>query len=63
MLLFKSLERIEGMKKNKLSAILFEIAALFWFINAVVSKDWVFIPIGLCFVALGIVNARDNEGE
>lgn len=51
------------MKKNKLSAILFEIAALFWFINAVVSKDWMFIPIGLCFVALGIVNARDNEGD
>ncbi|MCD8323893.1 MAG: hypothetical protein LUC32_02915 [Clostridiales bacterium] len=51
------------MKKSKMSAILFEIAALFWFINAVVSKDWMFLPIGLCFVALGIVYVRDKEGE
>ncbi|MCD8020254.1 MAG: hypothetical protein LUF92_11930 [Clostridiales bacterium] len=51
------------MKKNILSAILFEIAAFFWFMSAFAGKDWAFLPIGLCFVALGIIFASDNEGE
>lgn len=40
--------------KNKLTAILYFVSSILFFISALIGKNYVFIPIGCCFVVLGI---------
>ena len=40
--------------KNKLTAILYFVSSILFFISALIGKNYVFIPIGCSFVVLGI---------
>ena len=42
------------MNNKNLDGVLFLIAGILFFIAAVISKDYINIPLGCCFVALGI---------
>ncbi len=49
--------------KNKLTAILYFISSILFFISALIGKNYVFIPIGCLFVVLGIKynNKKDDD--
>lgn len=49
------------MKRNNLSAILFVIAGILWIVTAFMGQDWMFIPIGLCFVVIGVTFREDKS--
>lgn len=42
------------MNKKNLDSILFLISGILFFISAIIQKDYMFIPLGCCFVILGI---------
>ena len=48
------------MNKKNLDSILFFISGILFFISAIIQKDYMFIPLGCCFVILGI-NKIDKE--
>lgn len=49
--------------KNKFTAILYYISAILFFIAAVIGKNYVFIPIGCCWLILGSnYYNKDNNG-
>lgn len=45
----------------KITGILFEAAGLLFVVAALVGKNYVFIPIGICHVILGIVHGREKK--
>ena len=47
--------------KNKMNAVLFLISGICFFIAAWIGKNYVFIPIGFCFIVLGITNRKDKS--
>ena len=47
--------------RSKIIAILNFAAAILFFLSAIIGKNNVYIPIGCCFIALGIVNGRSND--
>ncbi len=47
--------------KDKLSSILYIVAGILFFIAAVIGRNFVFIPIGACFVILGIVDGKKKK--
>lgn len=49
------------MDKNKMDAILYEIAAILFIITAIVGKSLVFVPIGLCFSIIGVTTYRKEN--
>ena len=49
--------------KNKLIVLLNFISGICFFLVALIGKNYVFIPIGCCFVTLGIVNGNNNNKE
>lgn len=44
----------------KITGILFGVAGLLFVVAALVGKNYVFIPIGICHVILGIVHGREK---
>lgn len=46
---------------RKVSAILYLVAGLLFVVAALVGKNYVFIPIGICHVILGIVHGREKK--
>ena len=42
------------MNKKNLDGVLFLIAGILYFVSAVLYKDYINIPLGCCFVVLGI---------
>lgn len=54
--------------KVKISAVLYLCSGIFFIIAALIGKNYVFIPIGCCFIILGIINGKsktddDNKGN
>ena len=49
--------------KNKTIMIFNFIAGICFFLVALLGGNYVFIPLGCCFVVLGIVNGRDNNDK
>lgn len=49
------------MDKNKWNSILFEIAGILFLIAGIIHKNYVFIPIGCCFITLGITNGKKDQ--
>jgi hypothetical protein len=49
------------MNKKKLEGILFFIADILFFISAIIKKDYMSIPLGCCFVILGISRSCKEE--
>lgn len=47
--------------KDKLSSILYIVAGILFFIAAIIGRNFVFIPIGACFVILGIVDWKKKK--
>lgn len=44
--------------KKRLTAIIYFISSILAFITAVIGENYVFIPIGCCFIILGIAWSR-----
>ncbi len=52
------------MDKYKITSILYFIAGILFFISSIIGKNYVFIPIGCCFVILGITySKKDSSGK
>ena len=51
--------------KNKLNKtqILFIIAGLLFLLAAIVGKNYIFIPLGCCFIVLGLVTHKDKSNN
>ncbi len=49
------------MNKNKLSMVLHESAGIMFIVAAFIGKNFVFILIGICLIALGITNYRKRN--
>lgn len=49
------------MDKNKMAAVLYEIAAILFIITAIAGKSWVFIPVGLCFAVIGFITYKKDK--
>lgn len=49
------------MDKRNLDGVLFLIAGILFFIAAVINKDYINIPLGCCFVVLGISKKRKDK--
>ena len=49
--------------RNKIITLLNFISGICFFIAALIGKNYVFIPIGCCFVVLGILNGKDNNND
>ena len=45
----------------KITSILFLVAGLLFVVAALVGKNYVFMPVGICFVILGIVHGREKK--
>ncbi|WP_017414328.1 hypothetical protein [Clostridium tunisiense] len=43
--------------KEKLVRMLYLLSAILFFIAAIIGKNYVFIPIGCCFIVLGITQS------
>lgn len=53
------------MENKKLTSILYLISGVLFFVASFIGKNYVFIPIGCCFVVLGITNSnkKDNNSK
>lgn len=52
--------------RNKLTVMLYFVSGILFFISALIGKNYVFIPIGCCFVVLGIKYNNEkvnNKGD
>ena len=49
------------MNERKLEATLFFISGILFFISAIINKDYVLVPLGCCFVILGIGRIRKEK--
>ena len=49
--------------KNKLVSILHFVAAVCYFLAAAIGKNYTFIPLGCCFMILGIVTGRSKQNS
>lgn len=49
------------MDKRNLDGVLFLIAGILLFVAAIINKDFIDIPLGCCFVALGIGKRRKEK--
>lgn len=49
------------MNKKNLEGILFFVAGILFFISAIIKKDYMSIPLGCCFVILGISRNRKEK--
>jgi len=49
--------------KNKSTARLYFIASILFFIFAIIGKNYIFIPIGCCFVILGSRYNNKKDGD
>lgn len=47
--------------KKKLTKVLYLLSGILFFIAALINKNYVFIPIGCCFVALGIIYGSEKH--
>ncbi|WP_291569293.1 hypothetical protein [Clostridium sp. UBA4548] len=47
--------------KEKLVRMLYLSSAILFFIAAIIGKNYVFIPIGCCFIVLGITQSNNKE--
>lgn len=47
--------------KDKLSSILYITSGILFFIAAMIGRNFAFIPIGACFVILGIINGKKEK--
>ncbi len=45
---------------KKWSCLLRLLAGFLFILSAFLGKDWVFLPIGLCFVALGVMSGIES---
>lgn len=50
-------------KRVKLESVLYLLSGICFFIAALVGKNYVFIPIGCCFVILGVTNAKNKPNN
>lgn len=46
------------MDKNKLTSILNLLSGTLFFVAALIGKNYTYIPIGCCFLVLGIMNSK-----
>ncbi|WP_315110007.1 hypothetical protein [Clostridium intestinale] len=51
------------MKNKKLTSNLYLISGVLFFVAAFINKNYVLIPIGCCFVVLGITNIKKKDGN
>lgn len=52
------------MNKHKITSILYFIAGILFFMASIIGKNYVYIPIGCCFVILGIkYRKKDSIGK
>ena len=53
------------MKSKKLEYILYLISGILFFVAALIGKNYAFIPIGCCFIILGINSgySKDRNGK
>ena len=42
-------------KQNRVAGIIFIIAAIFFLLAAIIGESYYFIPIGCCFIVLGVI--------
>jgi len=47
---------------NKFAGVLSIIAGVLFILSALIGKNYIFIPIGFCFIVLGIVFGK-NDGK
>lgn len=45
---------------KKWSCFLYLLAGFLFILSAFLGRNWIYLPIGLCFVALGVVNGTGN---
>lgn len=58
----RNLRRVKRMKKeNKLQLILYFVTSACFFLGALLSKNYLFAPVGVCFALLGFMNAKANS--
>lgn len=46
---------------NKINSLLYIVAGVLFIVAALIGKNMVFIPIGLCFIILGLVNRKKDK--
>lgn len=51
------------MKKKRWNTLLYCLAGVLFFLAAWLGENYMFIPIGCCFVVLGIVNGREDKDK
>ena len=49
--------------RKRIIMLLNAITAILFFLAALIGKNYVFIPIGCCFLTLGIVNGNGHSGD
>lgn len=47
----------------KLDSVLYLLSGICFFIAAIIGKNYVFIPIGCCFVILGVTKEKDKSNN
>lgn len=52
-----------GMKNKRLTSILYLISGALFFVAAFIGKNYVFIPIGCCFIVLGITDRYTKKDD
>lgn len=48
---------------KNMQTVLFVLAGILFFIAALIGKNYVFIPLGCCFIVLGIVTRKDKSKD
>jgi uncharacterized membrane protein HdeD (DUF308 family) len=48
---------------KRITELLYLIAGILFFISAIIGKNYVFIPIGCCFICLGIVYGGKKKSD
>ena len=49
--------------RNKIIAIINLITAICFFLAALIGKNYVYIPIGCCFIVLAVANGKTDKSK
>lgn len=55
------MKREKNMNKDKWNCILYCVIGILFFVAAILHKNYVFVPIGCCWIILGIINRHKNK--
>lgn len=51
------------MEKNKVTALLYLIAGIIFLLTSILGKNIIYVPIGCCFIVLGISYSKRKRGK